>query len=509
VFGAVGTAGEIEGIASALLAQPAWPSAAARTRAQASTSSPLVVYDAGGDVAPSAARVTVVAHTTSAAIATRAAAALGALDGPVASRLLALDTPVTLHDVTATAHAGGGCVAVTLELAHVDRRRDAENAIAAAASLVRQEARLAIGAASGRDSRGRSATLAGDPREAAELAAWWALVDEGPVGQDPQPQDSVAIGLGVSADASVDFAARARDVAGALERADVARQARVVDVRSAIERGQGAVWILLGSPCGTLDEGDADAGLTALAVSSLAEQARVALRGDAEVSEWISSEGVGLVVRAARKDGETSSALAARAADTLGAAFMAGTVEESAIAHARAALMTTLADGDARSFVTLAEALTPGHPSWSFPLATGRGLEGWPDGAVVARVSALRHGPLRLAILGNEDAAQVDAAVRVARHPVARRIARRRSHRRGRPRRPGWPLGTRALVRARLRVERACRGAVRRFGPRSPRRRAGTRPRRRGRGGACAPRSAASGGFHRRRPRARRRVPRA
>jgi hypothetical protein len=65
----------------------------------------------------------------------------------------------------------------------------------------------------------------------------------------------------------------------------------------------------------------------------------------------------------------------------------------------------------ARGYSMLAAALNPGHAAWDFPLGNGAGLEAWPDGAVLSRIAALRTGPLRVAVLANEDAAQADVAV--------------------------------------------------------------------------------------------------
>jgi hypothetical protein len=427
VFGAVGTVHEVDGVAAALLGLPAWPSAQAAEPRKAATLPAFSVYDASSSVAGGAARISIVSHGGSALASTRAAALLGAPDGPLATRIHALDASARIRDVTATALAGGGCLSVTVDLPRGERHRDADAdaTVSMAVMITRQEARLAMTYAGGKDHAVRSATLPGDPRDAAELAAWWALMGATPgITQGPGNETAI-IGLG-SVEESPDFAPRAKDLMRALEGAEKAWGARIVDARRDIERGQGSIWMLLASPCGTLPEGDSDAGLTALAVSALVEQATATGQVNAELSEWITIEGAGLIARATRHDGESSLALARRAADAIGAATMTTKVTGSAIARARAELMTTLAEDDARSFATLAEALAPGHPSWPFALA-GRGLEAWPDGAVLSRISALRHGPWRVAIVGNDDAAQVEAATLaldrwIPHLPVAERV---------------------------------------------------------------------------------------
>jgi hypothetical protein len=428
VFGAAGRAREVDGVASALLGLPAWPNGQATEARSPAPALPFAVYDASPEVAGGAARVSIVLHTGSAAASTRAAIALAAPDGPMVTRLHALDASAAVRDVTATAQAGGGCLAVTLDVSRVERHHDpdGDTSIATAVIIARQEAGLAMAGASGPERSVRSATLSGDPREASELAAWWALVNATAAAPAPT-EGTVIIGLG-GADDAPDFASHATDLTRALERTEAAWHTRIVDARRDIERGQGSVWVLLASPCGALAEGDADAGLTALAVSALTEQARPSGHDGAEISEWITIEGAGLIARATRREGESGVALARRAGDAVGAALMTASATGTAIARARAELMTTLSDEDARSFATLAQALTPGHPSWAFPLAGGHGLEAWPDGAVLSRISALRHGPLRVAILGNDDAAQVEAATlavdRWIPHPSAPSSAR-------------------------------------------------------------------------------------
>ncbi len=415
VFGVTGTAHDVDTVASALLDQPAWPAASLRpahpplpAREERATR----VYDATADIPPGSARFTVVVDTSRPDVAIAAARALGARNSALAVRLRDLDAGVALRDITATARAGGGCLTVTLDVPRADE--SARSTLAGAVVIVRQEARQSVGGGVPHASSVRPAVAADDPREAAELAAWWALVETATDGAPrDSATDSVIVGLGAGNAAPGDFAARAAALSSDLERTYEASQKLVVDARREVERGQGALWLLLASPCGTLAEGDADAGLTALAVASLALQARSAARErDADLEEWVTSEGAGLVVRAARHDGESPAALARRAADVLGAALMAGAVEPATIGRARAQLMGVAGkDDDARAFAVLASALTPGHPSWTFPLAAGGGLEAWSDGAVASRVAALRHGPLRVAILGTEDDAQVDAAI--------------------------------------------------------------------------------------------------
>jgi hypothetical protein len=405
VFGATGTAGEVDGVAASVLGQPAWPSAApvGGQPGALPAAPPLAIYDGAPEVPTRSARVTLTLEATS-PVAMKAAALLGAADGPLAARLLASEPSAVLRDVTATAHPGGGCLAVSVDVTHGD------SAVAATAAILRQEAQIAVASAAASGASDPDASLEGDPRAAAELAAWWAVVDAAPSVTRETPHGTLAIGLAGSFDAPLDLAARTRDLAAAVERAEVAWQTPAVEAKTAIEPGQGSVWVLVASECGTLTEGDADAGLTGLALSALAEDAPASARADGvDVAPWVTTDGAGLLIRVPRRDGETSARLAARAADIAGEAFTIPTIGAEAVARARVALVTSVATVDARSFATLAAALTPGHPSWSFPLTPGRGFDRWSDGAVASRLSALRRDPLRVAVLGTDRAAEAVA----------------------------------------------------------------------------------------------------
>jgi hypothetical protein len=130
-----------------------------------------------------------------------------------------------------------------------------------------------------------------------------------------------------------------------------------------------------------------------------------------ELSEWITSDGVGVRLHASRRPFETDVALARRAADRLGAAFLALPPDAGSVDRARASLLSAgAAMPEEAAFGILSEALVPGHPSWTFPLSEGRGLDA-PSGAALSRLSALRHGPLRLAVLAG-DAALLQEVVR-------------------------------------------------------------------------------------------------
>jgi hypothetical protein len=403
----------------------AWPSLPApneRARAE--------VYDATGTLAAGSARVTLAVRTTTASQAVAAANALGDVRGPLASRLGALDAPARVESVIATAHSGGGCLVVAVDVAARGLATDASGRLATAAALARQEIAASVNEAENDPTMARAIALrAGDPRDAAERAAWWALSalhDSGsssPFASSTELRFSIAIGLANGRDAAPSdaLASRANSIRADLDRAMVAWHSPVVDARSRVERGQGEMWILIGSPCGTASEVDADAGLAAAAAVAAAKHALLRSVHDASVEPWVASDGVGLLVHGPALSGEAPASHARRLADLGARSFAADSLEPTSIAQARASLLFRASTPEGRASSMLGAALAPGHPSWVSPLGTTDGLGRSSDESVWLRMSAIRGGPLRVAVVANADAAQVDAAVRAADRWIARR----------------------------------------------------------------------------------------
>ena len=102
-------------------------------------------------------------------------------------------------------------------------------------------------------------------------------------------------------------------------------------------------------------------------------------------------------------------------------AFTADPLDPERIIEARTALLVRAGTVEARALGALGGALAPGHPSLVEPLGTVFGLASASEDAIVLRSSALRAGPLRVAVLANADAAQAEAAVRAVDRWVARR----------------------------------------------------------------------------------------
>ncbi|MDF2693284.1 MAG: exonuclease SbcC, partial [Labilithrix sp.] len=328
-----------ENVASTILGGPAWKASAAIPRAAAATEPAVDVFEAAPDVASvPILHATLDVGTSSAAVTT--AEALGDPRGPLAARLSELDLPFRLREVTGAAHARGGCVGVVLEAVPSTQSAatggDLAARVADAVALVHLEAAVFLAeTGTARDGRVLS-RRAGDSREAAERAAWWALVDQG--GAPRSGGGSVTLAVPSRRGAKEAEAAPSREsLAAAVTRATAAWDKPVVEARSRVESGQGEAWVLVGSPCGTSGETDADAGLTALVAAAAADAAKVS--GDVRVEPWVSADGAGLLVHGPALAGETPSAHARRLADIAARSFAAEPLTTSALAHARADLL--------------------------------------------------------------------------------------------------------------------------------------------------------------------------
>ncbi|MGO9712702.1 MAG: hypothetical protein ACLQBL_27820 [Polyangiaceae bacterium] len=426
-----------DAVASALAKGPPWPAGAPlggdRGGRTAASAGDARVYDATGDVPAGGARVTLSARASRAEDTVRAAEALGDAGGALAARLGGLDAPAKLREVTATAHARGGCLVVSFDFAPRDLAVDAPARIATAIALARQEIATELAAKTGDASVAETiARRAADPRDAADLAAWWELSAPDPdVTGEPRILSAVGLGTGREVPSAADRAARplenttvtsrAEAIRAELDRAIVAWHEPVVEAHTRIEKGQGDLWLALGSPCGTLAEMESDAGLGAAFALAAADRTATAVRAaGGSAQAWAGPDGIGVVVHGPPLPGELPEAHARRLADAVARSFAAEPVDRASVSHARAQLLGEDGREDARALVTLAEAVAPGHPSWLAPMGPGDALGRSSDASVSARASAIRAGPLRVAVLGNASAAQTEAAT----HAVDRWIAR-------------------------------------------------------------------------------------
>jgi hypothetical protein len=433
-FGVVGTASLVEGVAEGAGAGDKWPDGAPIDAAVATTDEAGVFASSGRP--QGSPRVMLALTQRRAETAVEVASQVGSAEGALVARLRSLAVPFRLVEAVGTVRPQGGCVELTLE-AFRTPTAGLEDAAALAATIARQEIEARPPAfAEDADGAGRLSYLgskavrtASDPRESAELAALWSLTVPAP--SDQRPHATLALALSPSAgnprEAGRDGAAAIPDAlaaqlqagatrfTSAIDRAEKAWAAPVIERRDRVERGQGELWLLAASPCGVLAEGEADAGMTALALMTALATRSHESRG-VVLEPWITADGVGIMAHGAKLPGESTSDQTARVAEEAARAISAFPFAATAFASARAALLGRIGDGisaDGKAMNALAGALIPGHPSWLAPLGAWEGLaKAGAEGASL-RWSALTAGPMRLAVLANEGQEQADGAARV------------------------------------------------------------------------------------------------
>jgi hypothetical protein len=339
----------------------------------------------------------------------------------LASRLAALVAPARVTSVAATAHVDGGCLAATLDMAAADVASDLPGRVATVAALARQEMTVEVADATVAPGLGMSlASRAADPRDAAERAAWWLLAGRsGATSDDVRLRVTVGVALPKDGSDAAD-PARAGAVRSEIDRATLAWHAPVVEKRAQVEAGQGELWLLLASPCGTLGESTDDAGLGAEVATTAAAQVGDEAT-DASAEAFVAVDGIGVLVHGPARPAERPEAHARRLADLAARAFAADALDPRRTADARTMLLLRETDRGERALAALGRALAPGHPSWVAPFGTAAGLSSASDEALSLRAEALRSGPLRVAVLANVDAAQADAAARSVDRWIARR----------------------------------------------------------------------------------------
>jgi hypothetical protein len=368
------------------------------------------------------------------------ASVLAALDDPEGALALRLRAS---EDWRASAVAGaarndGACFVVQLQARGAGKEWSADRAsmrAAVALEIARQEIDRALDAARATNETA-AARLAigtgGDPREAADRAAWWAW----PAAASPASSGatspttlrasstlSVPLPLAVkgatpsAVDAEAVVAAASPKFTAAVARAKLAWARPEIDVRGRVEAGQGELWALVGSSCGVAHETSTDAGLASVAVATLVSASAPRAATDGVILEpWIAPAGVGVVAHAAPKPGESPGAHAQRVSDLAARAFLASFPRGDDVVSARAASLVAHADASAATDLVHAAlaAVRPDRPSFLYAEGDAAAIAHVSLDSVALRLSTLRDGPLRLAVIANGDQAQVDAATRAA-----------------------------------------------------------------------------------------------
>lgn len=389
-FAALGSSEFVDAAASELEDAPRWPSGDAAEDPWPATDS------AEADAVDGARRLSIALRV---ADADGALAALRSLSGPraaLSARLRAFLPGFSLERLAFQARPRGACLRVDLGLPDGEPGVTPREA-ALAVSVVSEEARAAVMAPS--RSLEENIIEPSDPRQAAGRAAWRALTGRREAGAERR-----AVAIAVRAAERPAF----EGFTGVLRELE-ARPARApLETRLRAEPGQSELWVLLGSPCGTLGESNDNAGQSALALTMAAHEASA----DVELEPWITADAVGLLAHSPRLKLESANEQAERVARALARALSERSGAGDSLAVAQGELFASVGGAPRPGYARLLDALAPDHSAWLEPRGTWASLAQANRDSVSARARELLHGPLRVAVLSNEDEAQATAASR-------------------------------------------------------------------------------------------------
>ena len=180
-----------------------------------------------------------------------------------------------------------------------------------------------------------------------------------------------------------------------------------IETRVRSEPGQGELWLLAGSPCGTLSESNEEAGESALALTLAAQSST----NGVALEPWLTADAVGLLAHAARRPNESAVQQAERVARALARAFTERDASGNALSTAQGELFSAIGGQPRPGYARLLDALSPDHSAWLEPRGTWTALAQANRDSVGARGRDLLRGPLRVAVLANEDDTQGAVAV--------------------------------------------------------------------------------------------------
>ncbi len=389
-FSALGSKEFVDAAADALGKVPEWPSGDA-------AEDPWPSADVTGvDAADGARHLSVALRLADAEAVLSSLRGLTVSDSALGSRLHSFLPGFTLDRVAFQARPRGACLRVDLGMPENDPAPTIGEA-AQAASIVSEELRLAIASSPLQRALDENIVEPSDPRQAAARAAWRALTGRQAPGNERR---FVAL--------SVHPAERAAFVklAGALNDFETHPVRAPLETRVRAEPGQGELWLLVGSPCGTLGESNDDAGQSALALTLAAHEPT----SDVKLEPWLTADAVGLLAHAPREPGETAAQQAERVARALGRSLTERDARGDALATAQGELFAAVGGAPRPAYARLLDALSPDHSAWLEPRGSFASLAQANRDSVAARGRDLLRGPLRVAVLGNQDEAQATAA---------------------------------------------------------------------------------------------------
>ncbi len=345
----------------------------------------------GADVGLEDPRLSVALRVSDGGQALAAARLLGA-DPTLGRRLETLDPGWAVERITSTLRPRGACLRV--DLTAPDGPEPGPETIATAARIAIDELERSLSTPGDPAFALRQALLSpSDPRDAAGAAAWQALASQlkaGPTRRyviyTTQPDGAVP------------------PLKQALRHIEQSWDQTSIEIRERLETGQGELWALLASPCGTTAENPATAGQAGLAMRALATGAPEV---DGVVIEpWITADGVGLLAHGPRiGPTETAAEHASRIGEALGRS-LTRPMTGPEVARARAETQAALGPGPRPDWWLAIHALAPDHPSWLVPQGTWGSVAEATTHGVVDQRGQLVAGPLRLAVIANVTDAQ-------------------------------------------------------------------------------------------------------
>jgi hypothetical protein len=391
-FAAVGPADMIEQAGEGLEESPPWPLEEPVDDSWPERDSLLVDY-----VPEGARRLSIALRVDDADAALVAAEQLARPSSALSLRLAALSIPFRLERAAASARPRGGCLRVDLVGPRADPGPDAD-AVAGLLVTAEGEMRASLAAAAGRRAPDGVARFV-DPRDAAALAAWRALSAEQ---ASEDPVRTVAYLGHVSERDRLVIAPAVATIERRLARTNL-------DLVRRDEPGQGELWVLLASPCGTASEDAGDAGSHSVMLRALAREASGT--NDVQLEPWVAVDGAGLLAHAPRRDpSESAAALARRIGSALGRALLASSPSGPTLASVRAGLLDEIGPEPRPGYWLTLDAMSPGHPSWLEPRGTFAALSDAGQGSFELSRRAFVRGPLRVAVLTNAGSGQADIA---------------------------------------------------------------------------------------------------
>lgn len=331
--------------------------------------------------------------------ALEAARALARPNSALVRRLTALNPPWQVNRVVGTTRPRGACVRV--DLAPDETAQPGSSTVADVAQLALQETQLALDANhDGTWSLEQSVLRPADPSSAAGVAAWRALSGTLRAGKTRRF---------VSYLSNEELGGR-DSLVRALAEAEQRWERPTMERRARVEPGQGELWALVASPCGTANESAKTAGAAAVFVTAVA--ARTPVVEGVRIEPWITPDGVGLLAHGAPTDPyEQPTDHARRVGSALGRAVAANRIGGADLAQARSLLLRQVGTDPRAAWWLTLSSLAPERPSWLEPRGTWQALTEFAGATAESQRVEFIQGPLRIAVLTNWSEDQVPATV--------------------------------------------------------------------------------------------------